>query len=429
MNRWILFVSGRHFRTKRREKGHTASLLSVGGIAAGVMTLVTVLAVMNGFQVGTIEDILEVNSYHLQIRSGERLPDVGSLSGSAGVQAVIPYVDMFALAQGFFADPVAVAVRGLPADVLDRDPAFAAQVGMVAGVFNTADANSVVIGEELARRVGIRVGEALSVINFSASGLNLARPDSYELFVTGIFKTGFLEYDAGWGFVSTETALFLGAEGPDTIGIKLSDRDADRAAVRRLLAIDPGLEIVSWRDYNRSIFGALRLEKTLMMLLVGLIFVVVGVNIYQSLRRSVAERTEEIGVLKALGAAPGSLRTVFVFEGLWIGLIGSGIGTALGLLVSSNVNTVFRGAEALVNGVLRAVAWAIGLFSGGGADTGGGFAIFSPAYFYLESVPSTILAGEVVGIALFALLSSVVAAVVASRRVTSIVPAQVLRYE
>lgn len=450
MRRWILFISARHFRTRRREKGHTASILSVGGIAAGVMTLITVLAVMNGFQIGTIEDILEVNSYHLQVdlpgtdnAGGEPDPDPDPISGSLetadryaaveGVVAAVPYTDIFALAQGFFADPVATAVRGLPADVQSRDPAFARHLEIVAGSFDIASRRSVVVGEELARRVGLRVGDALSVVNFSAEGLNLARPEAIELLVTGLFNTGFLEYDAGWAFVSLETAAELGGGGPATVGLKLGDRFSDRSVTRRLIAGSPGTlgpdAVVSWREYNRSIFGALRLEKTLMMVLVGLIFVVVGVNIYQSLRRSVTERTEEIGVLKALGASPASLQTVFVFEGLWIGLAGAILGTALGLLLSLNINGVFAAAEVVVNGVLGVLRWLVSLFAPVAGNAAGGFTIFSPAYFYLDSVPSVVVPGEVVGIALFALGSAVVAAVAASRRISGIVPAEVLRYE
>ncbi|MEE8440507.1 MAG: ABC transporter permease [Spirochaetia bacterium] len=429
MKPWILFISARHFRTKRREKGHTASLLSVGGIAAGVMTLVTVLAVMNGFQIGTIEDILEINSYHLRVHTSDAAGNALLIADAKGVKSAIPFVEMYALAQGFFADPLAIAVRGVPAEVRTLDTGFADQLEIVAGTFDITTGRSIVVGQELARRIGLRVGDSLSVINFSAEGLNLARPDSMDLLVTGLFKTGFLEYDAGWAFVSLATTSELGGGTADTIGVKLLDRFSDRATMRRIDSAVPGVQTVSWRDYNRSIFGALRLEKTLMMLLVGLIFVVVAVNIYQSLRRSVVERTEEIGVLKALGASPASLQFVFVFEGLMIGLAGAVVGTALGLALSFNINAVFAGAEIVVNGILRAAGWIVGLFAPGRRGVTAGFTIFSPAYFYLDSVPATVIGGEVLGVALFALASAVVAAFAASRRISGIVPAEVLRYE
>ncbi|MFW6293229.1 MAG: FtsX-like permease family protein [Spirochaetota bacterium] len=167
----------------------------------------------------------------------------------------------------------------------------------------------------------------------------------------------------------------------------------------------------------------------MMMLLIGLIFVVVAVNIYQSLRRSVAERTEEIGVLKAIGAPPLPLQFVFVLEGLWIGLAGGLLGLVLGLLVSMNINELFGLTEILVNALAYAGQWIVGLVTGAGAGGAGGFSIFSPAYFYLDEVPAVVVPVEVVAIVMFAILSSTIAAWVASRRVSSIAPAAVLRYE
>jgi lipoprotein-releasing system permease protein len=161
-----------------------------------------------------------------------------------------------------------------------------------------------------------------------------------------------------------------------------------------------------------------------MMLLLGLIFVVVGVNIYQSLKRRIVERTEEIGILKALGARPESVQAVFVLEGLLIGIVGATIGTLLGLLVSENVNETFQVAEALVNGVGRMFQWVMQ-----SVGSGRHFALFSPTYFYLDEVPSRVLFPEVLGIFLFAVLSSTLAAYVASVRTARIRPAAVFRFE
>ena len=160
-----------------------------------------------------------------------------------------------------------------------------------------------------------------------------------------------------------------------------------------------------------------------------MIFVVVAVNIYQSLRRSVVERTEEIGVLKAIGAPPLPLQLVFILEGLWIGLAGGLLGLGLGLLVSLNINELFRLAEIVVNAVAYAGQWIVGLVTGSGDGATGAFSIFSPAYFYLDEVPAVIVPVEVMAIVIFAILSATIAAWVASRRVSSIAPAAVLRYE
>lgn len=442
--RWILFVSARHFRTRRREKGHTAGVLSILGIAAGVMTLISVLAVMNGFQFGTIEDILEVGSFHLQVipAAGTGALDAPAVAEQIGrirgVRATVPYAESWGLAYGYFPDPLAVRVRAVPPDVLTTDARFAANIDLVSGRWELGG-GTVVMGQELARRLGVRVGDAVRIVGFSGT-LSTTDPLTAEFELVGVFRTGFLEYDAGWAFTALPAAGTAAAAGGDglaalgldrveRIGVKLDERFRDRLVARRIRSALPEARVESWREYNRAIFGALRLEKTMMMVLVGLIFIVVAVNIYQSLRRSVVERTEEIGVLKALGAPPRPLQLVFVLEGLMIGLAGGLSGLVLGLAVSLNINAIFRAAEFVVNAVAGAGQWITAFFAGGGADGGATFSIFNPAYFYLEEVPAVVVPVEVAGVVLFAVASATVAAYAASRRVSEIAPADVLRYE
>lgn len=437
---WILFIAARHVRTRRRERGHTATVLSVAGIAAGVMTLVAVLAVMNGFQFGTIQDILEVGSFHLQVSAGApgQLP-AGSDALSAveaalrisrlpGVRSAVPYGETYGLGTGYFTDPAALLLRAVPDDLLSRDPGLADRLAVVSGSFRIGDPHTIVIGEELARRMGVRVGDPVRIATFADASASVAAPPLVELEVSGVFRTGFLEYDAGWGYVSPQTGDRLGIRSV-VVGVKLDDRFADRQASARISTAVPGASVASWRDYNRAIFGALRLEKTMMMLLIGLMFVVVGVNIYQSLRRSVVERTDEIGVLKALGARPAALQLVFVLEGVLIGLGGGSLGMMLGLAVSYNINAIFVIAESVVNALGAAVNLVASLVAGTAAAGGQGFAIFSPAYFYIDEVPAELVPSELVLIFLFALASASAAAWAASRRVSSVAPAEVLRDE
>lgn len=428
-SRWILFVAARHFRTRRKEKGHTAAILSVLGITAGVMTLTAVLAVMNGFQLGTIENILEVGSYHLQLESDAPREEAAELGAVAGVRTAVPYRDLFGLASGYFRDPAAVVVRSIPEDIMTIDRRFAGNLSIPSGRFDLSQTGSVVLGEQLARRLGLRVGDEMQIAGFSGGEGGFGSTTA-TLQVSGIFNSGFLEYDAGWAYVSLATGReVLGLEAAGTVGIKLEDRFADRRIAAQISGLFPAAEVSSWREYNRAIFGALRLEKTLMMVLVGLIFVVVALNIYQSLRRSVAERTEEIAVLKAIGAGPGSLQGVFVLEGLLIGLAGGVLGVLLGVLVSSNVNELFSFAEYLVNLLVGVGRWISAVLSGADPQVVGAFTVFSPSYFYLERIPATLIPSEVAGVFLFALGSATVAAYAASRRVSRIMPAQVLRYE
>jgi lipoprotein-releasing system permease protein len=160
-----------------------------------------------------------------------------------------------------------------------------------------------------------------------------------------------------------------------------------------------------------------------MMVLIGLIFLVVGVNIFHSMRRAVAEKTEDIAVLKSLGASPDDIGRVFVLNGLAIGAGGAFIGLVLGLLLAVNVNEVFALVEAFVNGLAAFAARMAGSLGGGD------FRVFSPQYFYLMEVPVRVLFPETFFVTAAAIAAAAIAAAAAARRISSLAPSEVLRYE
>jgi lipoprotein-releasing system permease protein len=186
--------------------------------------------------------------------------------------------------------------------------------------------------------------------------------------------------------------------------------------------------VFSWRDYNRAFFGALRTEKLFMFILVGLIFSVVGLNIFQAQRRSVLERREEIGLFRAVGATDMAVRLIFVWDGCIIGLAGAGIGMLLGLLIACNIAAFFSILEGLVNFLIHILNIIVSPFAGADA-AGEGFAIFSPTVFYIKEIPSRLIPHEVLLIFLFGFFSALLAAWFASGRVSRTRPAEVLRYE
>jgi len=413
--RFAAFAASRHLRAGGRRI--SAALFSVVGVTVGVATLTAVLGVMNGFQLGFIESILEISSYHLQLE----MPGGGRLDQQAlerlrrlpGVRAVVPFSEHQLLAEGRL-DPRGCLLRGLPAGVAFLDAGFAAGLALADGTLDLDGPAQVVLGAELARYLGVGVGDAVGLL---ALGDGLA-PERRTYLVTGLFRSGYYEFDLGWAFAR------LGAEDPVRYGIKIRNRFRDREAaqeVRRALGAG-GYRLESWREFNRAFFGALRMEKLTMMVLIGLIFVVVGFNIYHGLRRAVRERFEEIGVLKALGATDGAVRRIFLAEGLAIGLAGGALGLALGLLASANVNGLFRAVEWLVNAAGALIARLA-------APIGERFSLFSPAYFYLSEVPSRVLFAEAFLVVLFALGSCAAAAGFAARATRNIRPMEVLRFE
>jgi lipoprotein-releasing system permease protein len=441
---WIGFVASRYVRRGRRNS--PSPVLSVLGIATGVLALIVILAVMNGFQLGFIESIIEISSYHLR---AEKFPPEKAglledrLRETPGLVSIVPFREFQGLARGRRSTQHGILVRCLPPDALARDPAMAAKLEIEAGAFDLAGADSILLGSELARSLQLRLGDKLTLL--SIPGLFTVSDEEAppagdpgdedagrvnEFTVTGIFRSGFYEYDMGWGFINLEAGRKLAGEGM-SLGIKLRDRWQDRSAlsaIERSFAAggeDFGdLAFSAWRDYNRAFFGALRTEKLFMFILVGLIFVVVGLNIFQAQRRAVLERREEIGLLRAVGGADKAVRLVFVCDGLIIGFAGAGAGLVLGLLVASHIPLFFTFIEKLVNGIIGVANAFTGSFS-----APGDFAVFSPAVFYIKEIPSRIIVQEVVFVFMFGFLSALFAAWFASGQVSKMKPAEVLRDE
>ena len=424
---WVLFVASRYIF-----KGRSSSpVLAILGIAVGVLALIVIIAVMNGFQLGFIESILEVSSYHLRVESFDqnKIDEIQAVMlGIPGVKAAVPFKEYQAIARGRRSSQQAVLIRGLGENTLEIDKAMEGRLDFEEGSFDISTKKNALLGSELAHRLGLSVGDEITL--FSLTGI-LSQEDgsSFNGFVTGIFRTGYYEYDCSWAFLNIENDSFLQNECDLKLGIKLANRFMDKAALeqaRKKLSSYEGIKLSSWRDYNRSFFGALRTEKLFMFILVGLIFIVVGLNIFQAQRRAVLQRREEIGLLRAVGGTQTEVRFVFVFDGAIIGLTGAFIGLIIGLAVALNISDFFSLVENIINWFIDIINILAGRL---GIGMTGNFAVFSPAVFYIKEIPSRILPHEVVLIFMFGLLSALAAAWFASRKASKIQPAEVLRYE
>jgi lipoprotein-releasing system permease protein len=409
-----------------------SSIIAVAGLTVGVMALITVLSVMNGFQLGFIENILELSSFHIRgsspYSSREEAGDpvaVNKLLSVPGVRAVVPFKDIQTLIQGEHSSFTPVLVRGVPGNTSETDPGFVEKLGVFRGGFDIADGAGILLGYDLAYLLGVDVGDTISLVSLSGEGFSLLSPEVLDFQVRGLFRSEYYEFDAGLAVVSLEGAKDLARGVPLVYGIKMGDYHKTLSVLSSIEA-DPffsSWQIETWQEYNSAFFGALRLEKSAMMVLMGLIFLVVGVNIYNAQKRNVVDRYEEIGILRSLGASPGSIRSIFLWEGVMIGVSGGLLGTLLGLLVTLNIRTIIGFAEDFLNFLFEGVSVLTALFSGGSA---GGGTFFS---FYLPVVPVRILYNEVVIIFLFAFMSSLLSAYFASSRVSAIQPGQILRYE
>ena len=438
--RWIGFVAGRDVSRGRRNS--PTPVFSVLGIATGVLALTVIIAVMNGFQLGFIESILEISSCHVRIEgiTSEGLkPDSGILNGLRAlpeVISVLPFEEINVLLRGNSSSLRGALIRGVSPGALALDPGLASKLEMEDGFFDLGDPSGIVLGRELARHLLVYAGDEISLLSITGGIREEESNRAYR--VTGIFRSGFYEYDLGWAFMNIDAAADLAGEAAQTvIGIKLKNRWQDKIAIEKIkkaIALQgPGdspvsaVSIRSWRDYNRSFFGALRTEKLMMFILVGLIFIVVGLNIFQAQRRVVLERREEIGLLRALGSSSTQVRLVFVWDGFIIGLAGAILGLIPGLLIAYNIQAFFSLLEGAVNFCINIFNSVFGFI--GGSAGNGNFAVFSTQIFYLKEIPSRVIPREVVLIFFFGFFSALLAAWFASGKVSATKPAEVLRYE
>ncbi|MDR1788689.1 MAG: ABC transporter permease, partial [Treponema sp.] len=289
---WISFVARRY--VSRGRKRSPQALFSVLGIATGALALVVILSVMNGFQLGFIESILEMSSGHLRVDavpSDSAAALTARLASLSGVVSAAPFREASCLAKGSRAkQPRGVLVRGVPPDVLSRDPGLAARLltrdgaRLEEGAFDLAGPRNIVLGAELARYLDVAVGDAVQLLSISGRLGGALAGDGEEgesedapFIVAGVFRCGFYEYDLGWAYINIDSAAALqgGAVG-ESILIKLKNRWQDAAALERVKkgileagysdGSAGGPRARSWRDYNRAVFSALRTEKLKMFI-------------------------------------------------------------------------------------------------------------------------------------------------------------------
>lgn len=424
----LLFAAFRWGFSSRRRMSLSAMILASAGIAAGVTALIVVLGVMGGLQQGYIDSILEVSSFHLRVTLEKDCPPetLQAIRSLPGVSSALPFREAHLLATGPSGSTLTLNVRALPMGSEFYDPSLVAALGFPKES-PLPRRNALILGKEAAAYLGVDPGAEVEILGMSQNAEEGVVPVKARMRTGPSFSSGYYEFDSGLGFVDLEADSPLkGAfsSAAPTIGIKLKDRFADyRAAAAIVKLLPAGAEILSWRDYNRSFFGALRTEKTMMMLLISLIFIVVGINIFHAMRRVIASKMADIAVLKACGATDRDIRLIFVAEGLTVGLAGAAIGAALGLVLCANINAILE----TLAGAMRTMA--AGLASLGLGSGAGDYRLFSPSYFYIDKIPVSISTPELLFITATAVASTVLAAFSAASKVSEAKPSEVFRNE
>ena len=424
--RWISFVSKRFARVDRKGRSAVTSFLATLGICFGVMTLIVVMSVMNGFQMSFIDSILEVSSYHIRVAD---LPEAESsklyeeCGNDKKIRSVTSFKEAQALMTGEKGGANSVVIRAVDDSSYDEDLGFRKEVRMLSGSFNFDTENSIILGSTLAHNLGVKRGDKVNLLVMSGgSDVDLFSEDR-QFTVAGVFSCGYSEINSSYAFVSIESAeKYFGESSKYIYGIKIKNFNDDMHIIAKLKAVFPDADIQSWRAYNRTFFGALRIEKNILLLLVALIFVVVAINIYNGMRRLVFERRSETVILSALGAFDSEVKAVFVMRGFFMGSFGAFFGVVLGLLISYNTDVVFLAAAKILY-----LFQYIGTMLTNSENLQ--FLQENSSYSVYAAIPARVFPLEVVEIAFFGMFAPIFASFAASKNVLKSTVSEVLHYE
>ena len=400
--RYELWLGLRYLFAKRREKFISIiAVLSIGGVTLGVAALIVVLAVMSGFDHDITDKLVNTNA-HLVVEAPEGLTDRDEVMRQISARPHVVGVSPFVSGQAILRLPdraFGVLLRGIDPQREVRVNRFSDY--LVFGTLPRAD-EDIIVGTELASSLRLAVGAPVKVIS-PADGT------THALRVSGIFRSGMYEYDATLVAVTLARAQQLYGLGDRVggIGVKLDALDrAETVAADLRRGLRGGLRVKTWTELNPALFGALKVEKTVMFVILSLIIVVAALNILSMLIMIVMEKTKDIGTLRALGATRGSIATLFLSQGVVIGLIGIGLGLAVGLSLAANLNAIMNWIERLT-----------------------GWALFPPTVYYLDHIPARINAGDVASVAAAAFALAALAGTYAAARAARLSPVDALRYE
>lgn len=424
--RWIFDVSRRFASVDRKSRSSATSFLAVLVICFGVMSLVTVVSVMNGFQMSFVNAIMELSSFHIRVSKSDSQTEADFLNfcaDSKEIRCVSPFYESQALLVGNKSKESAGIIRGVDARTCEFDEGFAREIKIVSGTFDLSSADSIVLGSYLAQSLGVTTGNTVNLLALSGGKDVELLSQNRQFKVTGIFECGYYDINQGYAFVSLEAAhMYFGEDAPVFYGIKIRRPQNDGFVSAAIKSRFPDAAVQSWREYNRTFFGALRVEKNILMLLVFLIFVVVAVNIYNGMRRLVFERSQEIAALSALGGTSFQIKAIFVVRGFLTGAAGTVIGIVLGIFISLNIRSVFLA-------VSHCLYWLELFFTSVFSPENAAFVTENQMYAIYASIPARIIPSEVLLISLFGVLSPLLASALASRSVLKLKIAEVLHNE
>lgn len=409
-----LLIGLRYVRAKRRNHFiGFISIVSMLGIAIGVMALIVVLSVMNGFEKELRERILGMAS-HATI-SGERglLADwqriAEQATGDARVVAAAPYISGEAM----------LRVRGQTSGTLLRGvlPEREAQVSKLPEYMRDGGLEAlqpggfgVLLGAELARSLGVAKGDSVDLMVPQASVTPAGALPRFRRFeVVGVFEVGMYEFDRGLGVIHLDDAQALLRMSDQVSGVRLMLEDLFQAP-RVVRDVAEGLggryRISDWTREHANFFRAIRTEKTVMFIILSLIVGVAAFNIVSTLVMVVQDKQPDIAILRTIGATPRMIMLIFLVQGLLIGVIGTLLGLSAGLALALNIDVVVPFIEALT-----------------------GQQFLAPDVYYISDLPSEVERGDLIRVGGMAFLLALFSGLYPAWRAARTLPAEALRHE
>ena len=407
-----IFVGLRYVRSRTRKFFVSfITWVSLIGVCVGVAALIVILSVMNGFETELRERLLSLSAHARVTGTADAAGWKDALAvanDTPGVRGAAPYVEIQALAL-HGAEMLPLQLRGI-------DPAVEARVSraaaaMVEGELGTlvAGADRIVLGALVARQLAVGLGDRVTLLVPTVDASGTPAPRLREFTVGGIFEAGTPDHDGVLALAALEDVFALADHDPRAFGLQLRFDDALAAPLRaRALAarLPANLSVRDWTADHANYFRAIRIEKTMMTLILLLVVAVAAFNIVAMLVMVVNDKRTDIAILRTLGASPRTIMAVFATQGLVIGWLGVALGVTAGVLVALRIESIVGFFERLT-----------------------GLQIFSPEVYAITGFPSELQWVNVAWIAGTALLLTALATVYPALRAARVAPAEALRYE
>jgi lipoprotein-releasing system permease protein len=413
------FIGLRYLKAKRKQTFISIiTVISIAGVLVGVMALIVVLAVMSGFEKTLKEKILGTQAHlHLLKATQEGLDQYQEVTRrveeTKGVASAAPFIISQVMLSSE-SNVFGVVLKGIDPDRVGRVTELAnnLKAGRLEDLKGgkEGDPPGIILGIELAKHLSVSLNDSIQVISPLGTVTPMGMMPKMKRFrVRGIFYSGMYEFDNTMAYVSLESAQKFFSMGDRVTGIEIKTNDIYKVKeigreIRRKMGFPFWTK--DWMEMNRNLFSALRLEKIAMFIILVLIVLVAAFNIISTLIMVVMEKNKDIAILKSMGASSSSILKIFTIEGGVIGVVGTLLGTILGLGAAFNLETITDFAERLF-----------------------GFKILSSDVYYIDKLPSQVNPMDVILIVLTAVLISLLATLYPAWRASKLDPAEALRYE